>query len=259
MQGHIATFSSPLRWLSSGFKALRQSIFGMMTVTMFYVFTMSFLGSLPFAGLVAAALFMPFGTMLIVRATQQAHDNEQITYRILVEMVREPSQRSRQIQIGLIYGAFLVSANFAFTFLALDTMRQWQLQNGDLVWSTVWNNMPWFALIVTVIIFTAGQMATWFAPMLVGWKNMKVGKALFYSFFGCLRNWLPILVLTIILVTITIGGGMLASLLLISFSLSSYSIYILAPFAFFVSALAYSTIWPMWIDIYGDIAVESDD
>lgn len=259
MQGHIATFSSPIRWLKAGAKAIRQNMFGMICVTMVYIFTMSVLGSLPFGGLVAAAIFMPFGTMLIVRATKDAYEGRTPTYGIVKEMVTEPSQRSRQIRLGLIYAAFLLAANFAYSYLALEDMRQWQVANNRLVWSSVWAHMPWAAIIVAFCIFVAGQMATWFAPMLIGWKNMTVGKAVFYSFFGCLHNWMACTVLAIIIGALTVVCGIGSSFLLLALGMSEYSMFVMAPLAFFISALSYGTIWPMWIDIYGDIAVEIDD
>lgn len=259
MQGRIATFSSPIRWLKIGLSAIRQSMFGMITVTMFYIFAMSMLGSLPFGGLVAAAIFMPFGTMLIVRATKDAYEGRTPTYSILKDLFMEPSQRARQFRLGFIYGAFLLLANFAYTYLAIDDIRHWQIADNRLVWSSVWEHMPWTAMIVTVIIFASGQMATWFAPMLIAWKNMTVGKAVFYSFFGCLRNWMAALVLLFIIAALTFICGIGASFFLMTFGLTNYSIFLLAPLAFFISALAYGTIWPMWVDIYGDIAVEVDE
>lgn len=259
MQGHIASFSAPIRWLKIGGQAVRNATFGMISITMFYIFSMSLLGSLPFAGLVAAALFMPFGTLLVVRATKDAYLGKTPSYGILRDLFVEPSQRSRQIRLGLIYGAFLLAANFAYTLLAIDHIRQWEVVDGRLLWSSVWAHMPWTAFIVTAVVFIGGQMATWFAPMLIAWKNMTVGKAIFYSFFGCLRNWLAVLVLCIILGALTLVCGMAASFLLMAFDLSNHSIFVLAPLAFFISAWAYGTIWPMWMDIYGDIAVEPSE
>lgn len=48
------------------------------------------------------------------------------------------------------------------------------------------------------------------------------------------------------------GSIFLASAL----GISDYAIYIMTPIAFILTAITYSTIWPMWDDIYGDIAVD---
>ena len=72
MQGHIASFTSPFKWLREGLSAVRQAPFGMVSVCIFYVFTMSVLGALPLFGLVLAAFFMPFGTMLVIQGTKDS-------------------------------------------------------------------------------------------------------------------------------------------------------------------------------------------
>ena len=74
MQGHIASFSSPVKWLREGFHAIRLAPFGMVSICIFYAFTMSVLGALPMLGLVIAAFFMPFGTMLVIDGTRQAFE-----------------------------------------------------------------------------------------------------------------------------------------------------------------------------------------
>ena len=150
-------------------------------------------------GLVVAAFFMPFGTMLIIEGTREAYEGRQPSYGVLVELFKDPFKRSRLMRVGVIYAAFLLVANYLYIFMAVDEVSQWQVVDGRLNWDSVYANFPWSAAVVTVIIYALGQMATWFAPALVTWKNMTVGKAIFYSFFGCLRNWLAIVVLLILI------------------------------------------------------------
>lgn len=82
---------------------------------------------------------------------------------------------------------------------------------------------------------------------------MTVGKSVFYSFFGCLRNWLAILVLLFIIFGITVAAAFAVIILCDSLGLGDVSIFILTPIAFFLTTVAYSTIWPMWVDIFGDV------
>ncbi len=257
MQGHIAAVSSPIQWIKRGAFALRQAPFGLASIVIFYVFMMSVLTSLPFIGLVIAALFMPFGTMLVINATKDAEENRQPTYQILVALFKEPSQRMRLFRVGLVYGGFLVAANFAYALTAMDEIAKWQIQDGRLVWDSVFANLPYTAIVITLVLYTLGQMATWFAPALIAWKNMTVTKAVFYSFFGCLRNWLAILVLLIIIGIITMTSSFALIFLLDAFRLHDVSMFIVVPAALALTTLAYSTIWPMWCDIYGDIPIEN--
>lgn len=204
-------------------------------------------------GLVVATFFMPFGTMLIIEGTREAYEGRQPSYGVLVELFKDPFKRARLMRVGVIYAAFLLVANYLYIFMAVDEVSQWQVVDGRLDWGSVYANFPWSAAIVTVIIYALGQMATWFAPVLVTWKNMAVGKAIFYSFFGCLRNWLAILVLLIVIFGFTVLCALAVILITESLGIGDLSIFVLTPIAFFLTTIAYGTIWPMWVDIFGDV------
>lgn len=204
-------------------------------------------------GLVVAAFFMPFGTMLIIEGTREAYEGRQPSYGVLVELFKDPFKRSRLMRVGVIYAAFLLVANYLYIFMAVDEVSQWQVVDGRLNWDSVYANFPWSAAVVTVIIYALGQMATWFAPALVTWKNMAVGKAIFYSFFGCLRNWLAIVVLLILIFGFTVLCALAVIFITESLSIGDLSIFVLMPIAFFLTTVAYGTIWPMWVDIFGDV------
>lgn len=204
-------------------------------------------------GLVVAAFFMPFGTMLIIEGTREAYEGRQPSYGVWVELFKDPFKRSRLMRVGVIYAAFLLVANYLYIFMAVDEVSQWQVVDGRLNWDSVYANFPWSAAVVTVIIYALGQMATWFAPALVTWKNMAVGKAIFYSFFGCLRNWLAIVVLLILIFGFTVLCALAVIFITESLGIGDLSIFVLMPIAFFLTTVAYSTIWPMWVDIFGDV------
>ncbi len=204
-------------------------------------------------GLVVAAFFMPFGTMLIIEGTREAYEGRQPSYGVLVELFKDPFKRSQLMRVGVIYAAFLLVANYLYIFMAVDEVSQWQVVDGRLNWDSVYANFPWSAAVVTVIIYALGQMATWFAPALVTWKNMAVGKAIFYSFFGCLRNWLAIVVLLILIFGFTVLCALAVIFITESLGISDLSIFVLMPIAFFLTTVAYGTIWPMWVDIFGDV------
>lgn len=204
-------------------------------------------------GLVVAAFFMPFGTMLIIEGAREAYEGRQPSYGVLVELFKDPFKRSRLMRVGVIYAAFLLVANYLYIFMAVDEVSQWQVVDGRLNWDSVYANFPWSAAVVTVIIYALGQMATWFAPALVTWKNMAVGKAIFYSFFGCLRNWLAIVVLLILIFGFTVLCALAVIFITESLGIGDLSIFVLMPIAFFLTTVAYGTIWPMWVDIFGDV------
>jgi hypothetical protein len=54
-------------------------------------------------------------------------------------------------------------------------------------------------------------MAYWFAPLLAGWWKLTAPKAMFFSFYACLRNWRPFLAYAIGLL---IFGGLLPGIII---------------------------------------------
>ncbi len=81
-----------------------------------------------------------------------------------------------------------------------------------------------------------GDAGLWFAPALVHWHAMSPAKALFFSFFACLRNWrafavyalgwlffatlVPFLIAIILFATILpadLGGATLAAFILVPY------------------------------------------
>ena len=75
------------------------------------------------------------------------------------------------------------------------------------------------ALLLASVLGTPVFAAFWFAPILAAWEAMSAGKSLFFSFFGCLRNWRSFLVYglavtfvammlsVIVLVAAVVSGG----------------------------------------------------
>lgn len=55
-------------------------------------------------------------------------------------------------------------------------------------------------------------MATWFAPVLIVLEDLSAGAALKASFFACLRNWLPFLIYSIVLLVLGVIAAIPAGL-----------------------------------------------
>lgn len=56
---------------------------------------------------------------------------------------------------------------------------------------------------VALVLLCPLIMAYWYAPMLAGWHGFSPGKALFFSFFACVRNWRAFLVYSLAVLLFT--------------------------------------------------------
>ena len=160
-----------------------------------------------------------------------------------------------RIGVGLAYGFVLVTVNALYGFLALDSIAQWKITaDNRLDWESVRANIPWDAVVACLVIYIPGLMAVWFAPLLASEKRMSWGKAVFYSFFGCLRNIVPVIVLLVLVVGVIAVFGMLAAALVAALGASDAVIsFVVVPLSFLVLTVIYAVYWPMYASLFEDV------
>ena len=247
------SFLAGFNWLKTALTACRREPFALGAIAVFYMTSMGILSMLSFIGTLVVSLFMPFGTVLLGRGVRETLARHTPSFRLLVDIWNDRALRQVLIQIGLFFAVGLSTVNLLFDILAADTIAQWgTLENGRLDWSTVAGNLPWTAIVVTLVIYLPVLAATWFAPLLASEKRMSCGKALFYSFFGCLRSLAAIIVLGVLLTAVVGLGSVLVASLISALGLAGSEMFLIVPFAFAASTVLYSVYWPMYVSLFGN-------
>lgn len=183
-------------WFRDAATAVGRKPLNLLAVTMLYLLIMGFLSAIPYAGIVFAALFMPFGTAFIGRSTRTALQGGDPRLSELKAVFADPVVRQNLMRIGFVYGFILITVNALYGLMAADSIALWKIDANDrLDWASVQANIPWDAIVAVTVVYIPGLMAVWFAPLLASEKRMSWGKAVFYSFFGCLRNIIPVICL----------------------------------------------------------------
>ena len=164
------------------------------------------LGQIPVVGLVLATLIMPAFSVGFMTMGAAAEGGRPLEPALLFAGFR--STPGPLLALGgayLIAGALtLLIANFT-SDVSISTTPEGQ---------AVLTGMESMDLIVPAIFFALAQMAFFFAPALTAWHRMPPPKALFFSFFACLRNWRAFLLYSLALILIICGGILLFSLLI---------------------------------------------
>lgn len=242
-------------WFRDAATAVGRKPFNLLAVTLFYLLVMGFLSAIPFAGIVFAALFMPFGTAFIGRSTHTALSGGEPRFSGFKEICSDASVRNSLLRIGFVYGFILITANALYGLLAADSVSRWVIDaNNRLDWSSVQANMPWDAIVAVTLVYVPGLMAVWFAPLLATEKRMSWGKAVFYSFFGCLRNIVPVLVLVLLVIGLVAAFTLLTAALIAVFgSADAVVTFIVLPLAFLMLTFIYSVYWPMYASLFEDV------
>lgn len=239
-------------WFVIAIKAVRAQPFRLFLMTFFYMIVMGISSFIPMFGVIVTALFMPFGTIMLGHGTRDALNNKFPAFSLLKEGFVDKEARQSLLTLGFAFGFVLISVNMIYGLLSAADVAQWQNTPQGVDWRTVFAHFPWTAIGVSFLVYIPCLMATWFSPLLILEKHMSWGKSLFYSFFGCLKNLLPIFVLGLVLLISVITVISATRSLVQVLELGDMSIYVFMPVIALLATTIYATYWPMYEALFGD-------
>ena len=216
-----------------------------------YLFILLVLSNLPLVGVALAAVIVPFGTVALAAAGRDAERNVAPRPQLLLEGWRTPEARGGLLRLGMIHAGLMLAVNICIALLAADEVEQWKIVDGQIDTASVMANLPWGAFAAGVLLYVPALMLTWFSPLLVAWEKMTLAKSLFFSFFACWRNRSAFLVVGGLLLGVILAGAFVAAQIVsLSGLRGAYASLIMTPVALVMSAVAYSTLWPMWRTVF---------
>lgn len=173
-----------------------------------YWMLMVLINSFPLIGKFAATLLFPVFSVSLMNACRMIDQGNPLTPPILFSGFRI-NLRSLLV-LGVIYGVIsvailgivaLIDSGVLFQYLVLGNPPDDQaLSSNDFL----------LAVLLALILYAPIVMAYWYAPVLVAWHDLPAGKALFFSFVACLRNWRAYLVYAL---SVMVFGALLPGLL----------------------------------------------
>jgi hypothetical protein len=246
---HVRTLpaSAGWNWLREGLALYWRQPFAFTALVILYTMALMLLSNVPVIGLPIAAVLVPFGTVGLTLAGRIAEKGGMPLPALLLDGFREGPQRAPLLRLGFLHAALVLALVLVASVLAMDELRNWKVTDGQLDPASVSQNIPWDALVISVLLYAPVLMLTWFAPQLVAWHRQPVGKALFFSFFACWRNKWPFLVLGLVLMALSLGVGYLTTELLRALGLSPQMTSMLfAPVAMVMTSITYATQYPIY-------------
>lgn len=208
MQALTLPASRGWRWLSIGFGIFRKNRLMLSLAVLGYWILMVLINSFPLIGKLAATLLFPAFSVSLMNACRLVDQGDPLTPSILFSGFRK-NLRSLLV-LGVIYSVVsvvilgivaLIDSGFLFQYLVLGNRPDDEaLSSADFL----------LAVQIALLLYAPIIMAYWYAPVLVAWHDLPAGKALFFSFVACLRNWRVFLVYSL---TIMIFGALLPGLM----------------------------------------------
>ncbi len=199
-------------WVKEGFLLFRKKPVELTTLFLTYVFLMLGICIIPIIGKIAAMVLVPTFSIGFLQACLHVERGEPITQIHLFAGFKSPARKSL-LKLGVVY---LSAAIFAIAVSSvIDGGMLWDFMTGQKIPKENDLQLPntQQAILFAMCTYNLIAVLLWFTAPLVGWKNMPVSKAIFYSFFSVFRtlkcfiayglSWLAIAIATMLAASIS--------------------------------------------------------
>ncbi|WP_313953088.1 BPSS1780 family membrane protein [Accumulibacter sp.] len=180
------------RWLADGFRLFRKNHLLLTFLVVSYWMLMALVNVVPVLGTIATTLCIPAFSVSLMNACRNIERGVALGPQLLF------SGFEKNLRALLTLGAIYLAATVGI--LALSALAdggalmqlmlaghkpdEESMTSGDLLLATQ----------IALVLLCPLVMAYWYAPILAAWHGLSPGKALFFSFIACVRNWRAFLV-----------------------------------------------------------------
>ncbi len=238
-------------WFKGGFSLFRRQPAELSTLFLSYLFLMLAIGFIPLAGQVLPLMLVPVFSIAFMQACVQVGRDKRVYPNLLLTGFRSPA-RHRLLLLGVLYLLAVMVSVYASTLADNgDFMRMMTTPGGAA--PAVMMRGDWArGMLVAGLVYLPAGMCFWFAAPLVAWKEMAVGKALFYSFFAVARCAKAFIVYALAWMLMgVILPSILSTIVKLLFGSSLLSLMVLLPLSLILTAILYCSFYPSYVTIFG--------
>lgn len=234
-------------WLREGLQLWRRNPALITFATFGYLLSIVVLSIVPLLGQLVASLLMPALSVGVLNACRATDAGRKIGPDVLFSGFKTNLQAL--VAIGGLYLAATIVV-LLLVSLVDDGSLAAVMRGEEIETQMSGDSSLGFTLLVGVVLSTPVMMAYWFAPALAAWWKIPAPKALFFSFYACLRNWRPFLAYAI---GLAIFGAVLPGILIGALGLLSPTLGSLAalPIPLIILPVIFTTFYTATRDVFG--------
>lgn len=238
------------RWLTEGFRIYRKNHLMLTFLVVSYWLLMALVNVIPYLGTIATTLCIPAFSVSLMNACRSIDRGSPLAPQLLFSGFAR-NLRSL-LTLGAIYLVACVLILGASSLLDQGALMQLMLGGRKPDEDALHGGELVSAAQLALVLLCPVVMAYWYAPVLAGWHGFSPGKALFFSFVACARNWRAFLVYSLALAIVaTVLPGLLLGVLGVLLPAGSNMLAVLA-IVFLVLVLA-PTIFASFYISYRDV------
>lgn len=210
-------------WIRDALALVKSRFFELIFIVFGMLFFSLLLTSIPYLGPIVVFLVAPLFAVGVAQAFRDAQQSQARHIGVLFVAFRSPALRPLmwlgvlQFVANLLslYLASLVDDGFLLKFYQNPQILDSQVTKDPAMLREVMLQL-FRSFAISRVIYLPAAMLFWFAPYLIAWHGMAVGKAMFYSFFAVWRARLAFLVYlgacVALMLALSLGLGVLAGL-----------------------------------------------
>ena len=238
-------------WIHTGFTIFRKRPFFLVNLLFLYMMAIVLVSMVPLVGQMLPVFTIAMFTFLFMNATLMVDRDQPLTLGALfstldkLTLFRLFALSGCYILFGLIVAGISTVLDDGALF-ALIMARE-----GAPALSDEQMTRAGYMALAIIVLYIPFFMLTWFAAPLIGWRQMGVPKAMFYSFFTVAHNWRPFVVYALCFLAVGfiipgIVGGIIGPML--GGIVGAFVIYIISVT---VTTVLYCSFYPTYRSIFG--------
>lgn len=244
------------RWLFEGFMIFRKKPTQMSLFIPGFWILILYINALPLIGpLVVTLLFPAFSVVFMNMCRTVAQGGTPTPQSLFIGLERKNLRA--MLTLAGIYVAYSLCVLAIMLWLDDGVLRDMFI-SGKRPTEQVLEQSNF----LTVVGIASGllvllTMAYWYAPVLVAWHKLPAGKALFFSFVACIRNWRAFL--TYVLTTFAAANLLGVVLGMVSLMLAGAGDKFFAVFSLLLGMVLLPTLYASFYVSYRDVFVVIDE
>uniref|UniRef100_UPI00334027DD BPSS1780 family membrane protein n=1 Tax=Castellaniella defragrans TaxID=75697 RepID=UPI00334027DD len=254
MQAAILPISAGWSWIAQGYKLFRRQPLAMFFWSVFTSVSIMLASSIPLLGQLALITLTPLLTFLTLCACRNIDQGVRILPDMWLLPLQTPGVGGRLIRLGLAYLAASLTAALIATLPFVSTLTGAIDAQGQINFTALETAMRG-PLVVFGILYLLLSALFWHAPALIGWHQVPLTRALFFSMVACWRNKWGFLLYALIWAGLFYGLYWIVDTLIAAGMPNGLLQGILVPGNIVMAAVLYCSFYPAYVMIFESSSV----
>lgn len=253
LQAAILPPQAALAWIVQGYALFRQQTMALIFWSLATSLLITLSAAIPLLGQIAIVTLSPLITFLTLCAGHNIARGVRMQADMWLAPLKSPGVLAAQLRLGLVYMVFIFAAAVLAVAPFVSGLAELVRSSTEADYAALARAIMSGPMLVFGLLYLLISALFWHAPALVGWHQVKLKRALFYSMVACWRNKWAILLYVAVWAGLFYGTYELFGLLGSAGIQAGLLAWISMPLDILLTALLYSTFYPLYASIFQSV------